>query len=752
MRAATAIIGAALAAAPAVAQQPTFSPDIERVIERDTSLTIWLFVSPNGTLNEASQLVTRLGGTVRHVSRWLNAVSAELTTAALRSLRTRDDIRHVQPVARFRGKPETLTAESPRRQPIYQPLARDTLFGPSEFLIRVLNLFGLVNRGFRGSGVRIAILDTGFETQLPAFQSALVIAQRDFVFNDSVVRNEPNDVAAASAHGTTTWSLLAAQSPGNLVGVAPAAEYILAKTEDVRSETRVEEDHLVAAMEWADSLGTDIITVSLGYLSFDDGFSYVPEDLNGDVAVTSIAADIAAGRGITVVVAAGNDGPLSRSLLTPADADSVITVGAVDSLGAVASFSSRGPTADGRIKPELMAPGVAVPVLAPTGFSRSDGTSYSAPLVAGTVALLKEVHPTLSANAIREALLNSGSNRETPDTIQGWGIPNGLHAATFPLGITITSPVGNLLTSVTPIFSWAVPNAPEFARPYSFRLRVGRDTTLGELLLDTITTAQSVAIAAPQAPGSTIGFQLTAISADSEMLTVPATQEFTVPQWVDLLTFDTPAGGTTRETRPVLSWTSPVVISPPGPFVYDVEVLRVPEEIVEVRRSGLTTTSFVTDRDLEFNTPYSWRVTARLGSDSSTVASAGVFVVISDAAPPTTLLYQNFPNPFPNPAAGTQNTCIWFDLAVSGSVRLDILDLRGHLVRNLPIPGGILGVLRPGRYGRASDGDSGLCDPSLEWDGSAEDGTVVPQGIYLAKLQTPEGVFFKRIVFLGRGF
>jgi hypothetical protein len=142
-------------------------------------------------------------------------------------------------------------------------------------------------------------------------------------------------------------------------------------------------------------------------------------------------------------------------------------------------------------------------------------------------------------------------------------------------------------------------------------------------------------------------------------------------------------------------------------------------------------------------------VTARLGADFETVMSRGTFVIVDDTSPPVTVLFQNFPNPFPRPSTGQQTTCLWFDLAVEGVVRLEILDLRGLRIRRL-IPRDDLGpVLRPGRYGRPEVGDPG-CDTRFTWDGTTEAGVTVNPGVYLAKLTTAEGVFFKRIVFTGQ--
>src|SRR5256712_6106053 len=236
----------------------------------------------------------------------------------------------------------------------------------------------------------------------------------------------PGQVARGGrAPGPASWALFAGGGGGRLHGIARGAQFLLAKTEDIRSETRVEEDNYVAALEWADSIGVDIVSSSLGYLSFDDGSGYTPSQLNGDVAVTSVAADAAAQRGILVVTAAGNGGPAFRTLVTPGDADSVLTAGAEDSLGQIAGFSSRGPTADGRVKPDLRAPGVLVCALGGGAGAarRLSGTSFATPLLAASAALLKQIHPDLGPIALRGALKAYATNRATPDSTRGWGRP-----------------------------------------------------------------------------------------------------------------------------------------------------------------------------------------------------------------------------------------------------------------------------------------------------------------------------------------
>jgi subtilisin family serine protease len=733
-----------------MAQPATVSPNLQRLALQDTVVAMWLFVRPDRTLDEAIQLVEGLRGGVRRRSNWLHAISVNINTSTLENLRRSGIVRHLQPVVRLRHRP----APSPDVVRSATPASGDSLYGPSAMPYRVLNMFPLADLGFRARGVRIALLDTGFETGLPAFQTTSVIGQYDFVFNDSIVRNEGGDVSTASRHGTMTWSLLGANLPGSIIGIAADAEYILAKTEDVRSETRAEEDNLVAALEWADSMGATVVSISLGYSNFDDGFGYLPDELNGDVAVTTVAADMAVQRGMIVVTSAGNNGQSgARSITTPADGDSVIAVGATDSLGSLASFSSRGPTADGRIKPDLTAPGVAVfavDAASAGGFARVDGTSFSAPIIAGAAALMRQIHPALTPIEIRDALAATGSNRDAPNSDVGWGTPDVALAATFPIGLALTAPADSLLDAVTPKFSWTTGNAPAFATPITYRVRIARDAQFLDVFVDSITTNTELVVAQPQRPGEQLAVDIQATAANNATIGFRTSQPFKTPAWVELLEFNDPENVTTRERRPVFRWKSPNVTAPPGPFKYHVEIVRSQTGTVEVVDSNLTATSFTPSQDLDFNTPYRWRVTAQLGSDTASAESSANFLIIDDAVPSITLLYQNFPNPFPNPAVGTSTTCVWFDLATVGTVSLNILDLRGHVVRTLlPTPGSD-GTLNPGRYGRPPTAMPGSCDPDFAWDGMANDGSAAPQGVYIVQLVTPDGAFYKRIVYLGR--
>jgi hypothetical protein len=734
------------------AQRPAVSPVLPRVWARDTVISVWLFVRPGAPLEAAAARAAGLGARVRVRSRWLHAISVDAPTAALRALAQDPDLRRIQPLGRFRlapglrGQIERTATPSPAAPGDTCPAGGDPVLGPSEMPYRQLHLRPLTDAGVDGTGVRIAILDGGFDTQNAAFTGITVRAQYDFVFGDTIVRNQPADDPSAHWHGTAVWSLFAGDVPGRLHGVARGASYLLAKTEDVRSETRVEEDNYVAALQWADSIGVDIVSSSLAYLIFDNGFSYTPSQLNGDVAVTTVAADLAAQRGILVVTAAGNSGPGSRSLWTPADGDSVLTVGAEDSLGTLATFSSRGPTADGRIKPDFTAPGVAVCVVTGAGLvGRVSGTSLATPLLAASAALVKQLHPTMLPMDLRAAFRRWATNRATPDTFRGWGRPDVTAAVTFPVGVTAIAPVTGPLASVTPTFTWTVGDVPPSARPVRYQLRIARDLAGAPLVDTTLTNVETYDLRIPLKPGAPLFWRVDATAATGDTASTGVIGPIAVPAWATLTSLSAPGGATTDSVQPTFTWTSPTIAAPPGPFSYDLFVQRVSEPVPDFGVAGLTGTSFRIPDPLERNTAYHWYLVAHAGSDTSLSTSRGSFLVLDGSTPSATLLYQNFPNPFP--AAGRDSTCLWFDLATTGIVQVDILDLRGNSVRRF-VPGpDFPPILTAGRYGR---GQAGGCDTRLMWDGRAADGRLLPAGVYLYKLKAPGIVLFKRIVFRGK--
>ena len=297
------------------------------------------------------------------------------------------------------------------------------LYGSTEKQIEMLNGIKLHEAGFRGKGKLIAVVDGGFMNvdRIKSFYNVRIYGTKDFV-NPRV-----GEFYSTSDHGTKTFSAMAVNRPHVYVGTAPDAAYLLARSENVQTESSAEEDYWAEAVEWADSIGADIISSSLGYHAFDDKRNdYCYRQQDGLTAFISCTASRLAKKGIILVNSAGNDGMRSwKRINFPGDARDILTVGAVDANGENASFSSIGPTADGRIKPDLMAQGSPTAVIDGKGnISHDMGTSFSTPLVAGLVACLWQALPEKNAFQIIQLVKDSGSNASNPDNIYGYGIPD----------------------------------------------------------------------------------------------------------------------------------------------------------------------------------------------------------------------------------------------------------------------------------------------------------------------------------------
>ncbi len=299
-------------------------------------------------------------------------------------------------------------------------------YGDSYAQIHIHNGEYLHNQGFRGQGMLIAILDAGFYhyKTLPAFDSVnlnnQVIDTHDFVANEASVDED-------FYHGMMCFSVIAGNIPGQLVGSCPDAKFLLYRSEDVASESPVEEQYWIAAAERADSAGADIISTSLGYNQFDNPvFDYTYSDMNGHTTMIAKAATLAAEKGMIVLAAAGNEGDNSwHYIVTPADADSIITVGAVDRSGIVASFSSYGPSSDGRVKPTAASVGSGTALSSTTGpIQVGYGTSFATPNLAGLVTCLWQAFPEFTNMQIIEAVKKSSSIYNNPDDRIGYGIPD----------------------------------------------------------------------------------------------------------------------------------------------------------------------------------------------------------------------------------------------------------------------------------------------------------------------------------------
>ncbi|MGH7570059.1 MAG: hypothetical protein ACREL9_14000 [Gemmatimonadales bacterium] len=319
----------------------------------------------------------------------------------------------------------------------------------------------------------------------------------------------------------------------------------------------------------------------------------------------------------------------------------------------------------------------------------------------------------------------------------------------FPLGVVPLEPVDSVLASVTPTFRWRTEPVPGSAAPVTYRLRVARESTLAAPVVDTTLAAEQYDLRRALKPGAPLFWRVDATAATGETGTTQLVGPARVPAWATLTSFNRPEGENTLEDQPTFTWTSPAVAAPPGPFRYDLSIYRRAASGPDFKVTGLTGTSFQIPRALERNVAYSWFLAVSVDPppDTVVVRSVGTFLVLDPRAPRATVLYQNFPNPFPG--SGQDVTCIWFDLTRVSEVELAILDLRGNTVRRL-IPGpGIPGVLSAGRYGRGAAGGP-TCDDRLTWDGTTADGRTVPAGVYLYRLRAGALVLFKRIVFRGR--
>lgn len=305
---------------------------------------------------------------------------------------------------------------------INAPAVSDSLYGPAITQIEISWGEKLHEAGFRGEGMTIAVIDAGFHNVdvIDAMRNIRVLGTRDFV-------NPHSDIYAENSHGMAVLSCIGMNKPYVMIGTAPEASFWLLRSEDEYSEHLVEQDYWAAAIEFADSVGVDVVNTSLGYYSFDDkSKDYTYRDLDGRFALMSRQASRAADKGMVVVCSAGNAGAGSWKKTTPpGDAEHVLTVGAIDKKKTLAPFSSIGNTADNRIKPDVVAVGLRADVIGTDGNLRqANGTSFSAPVMCGMVTCLWQACPWLTAKEVIELVRRSGDRADYPDNIYGYGIPD----------------------------------------------------------------------------------------------------------------------------------------------------------------------------------------------------------------------------------------------------------------------------------------------------------------------------------------
>ena len=362
------------------------------------------------------------GVSVMYTSKWFNsAVISTADSGYAIEVSQMPFVRSVRHLSR-----EAVPGEG-RHKAFTDKFGAETLdYGLASAQIRLHHGDALHTMGYRGQDMVIAIIDAGFYNvdSLRAFDSlrmnGQILGSRDFV-------KPGNDVFREHTHGMSVLSIIGGNLPGELIGTAPAASFWLLRSEDPVSEQRIEEANWIAAAEFADSAGTDVINSSLGYSEFDDtSQNYSYEDMDGNSTLVTIGADMAASKGMLVVVSAGNSGNKPwLYIISPADGDSVLAIGAVDPSGKYAIFSSQGPTFDGRTKPNIVAVGAGTFVQRADGtVGPGAGTSFSAPVITGLSACLWQKFRTLSNFEIIRALEQSSSRYPFPDNLIGYGIPN----------------------------------------------------------------------------------------------------------------------------------------------------------------------------------------------------------------------------------------------------------------------------------------------------------------------------------------
>jgi len=408
----------------------------QRAIDRRNKFNIALEQNDLPVNPNYIQGVESAGASILNVSKWFNAIIIETADPnvlnAINQLpyvvnTTNVGRQTVNPIGKIKNKFDKEQLQITNYQSNHLQRSGAFNYNHSFNQINMIGLEGLHNSGFAGEGMIIAVLDAGFldADLMPCFDSLFlqnrIISTYDFVNHETNVFND-------NYHGSCVLSCMAANVPGEFIGTAPHASYILLVSEDAPTENIIEEYNWSVAAEYADSLGADVINTSLGYTTFDiSANDHSRADMNGNTCPSSIAADLASKKGILVVASAGNEGSSPWHYVgAPADADSILAVGAVDSLGDYAYFSSTGPSVDGRIKPDVAVQGRNTWLFVPGNPypQTGNGTSFSGPVLAGAAACLAQAWPDHNNMQIIDAIKKSASQYSAPDSLLGYGIPN----------------------------------------------------------------------------------------------------------------------------------------------------------------------------------------------------------------------------------------------------------------------------------------------------------------------------------------
>jgi hypothetical protein len=367
---------------------------------------------------------------------WFNAVTAYLNNEQIEELKSLNFVKSIEPV-----KIIVFNKLVPDSKSYFDNIPNNVVdlnYGPSFEQLHLSDIPLIHSKGITGEGVLLGLLDTGFDWKNhESLINSNVVSEYDFVFKDSSTANDSVDHPDQHSHGTLVFSIIGGFKDSSLIGAAFDANFLLAKTEDVRSETHLEEDNYAAAIEWMERNGVDVTSSSLGYSIFDPGqFSYTYRDMDGQTTIVTRAAELAFRRGVVTITSAGNEaGSPWYYIIAPADGFNTLGIGAVNSSNEIADFSSRGPSFDGRIKPDLVTQGVSVYCAQAgnfNGYIYASGTSVAAPIASGITALLLSVHPHLRNSQVRNILFETSDNSKSPDNERGYGLISALDALEFP--------------------------------------------------------------------------------------------------------------------------------------------------------------------------------------------------------------------------------------------------------------------------------------------------------------------------------
>ena len=387
-----------------------------------------------------TQIAASSGITVMAKSRWMNALHIRGTQANIQALTSLSFVNHVT-FANYSLNPGGRFSQNNKISVVNKQFETQVIYnyGGAQNQIEMLNGHLLHQQNYTGQGKVIAVLDSGFlgvDTAIP-FQNLITNNQ---ILGGYNFPDQNTNYFFRHNHGSNVLSTMGAFAEGQLVGTAPNAKYYLFITEDINSENPVEESYWVEGAELADYYGADVVNSSLGYFGYDNpNYSHQYDDMTGNKTFSSKGANMAFNKGIVVVISAGNSGATSEPHIgTPADAIGALTIGAVNSLEQYATFSSIGPSYDGRVKPDVCAKGLGTTVCSPSGtIYNSSGTSFSSPVIAGMVATFWSAVPNLTAQQVVQYIKQSSDNFNNPTTQKGYGIPDFQLALTAALNMEI---------------------------------------------------------------------------------------------------------------------------------------------------------------------------------------------------------------------------------------------------------------------------------------------------------------------------